>query len=221
MSDRQNPEKELHTNVEWSQLLSTDWSPEPRNFPLDIGIYEGFIVDNLLNSDECNRIIEASEKLGYGFIKDQEPEKRGNLRLQIEDSNLAGIIYQRLHNYLPKTVELYGEVRCIKRLNERFRLSKYYEGTQFENHCDNCLWVSENEQSFYTVNIYLNDNFIGGRTRFFEKGGKGQQVLLEVKPRKGRVLSFRQPPTQRYWHDGEIVSSGIKYLLRTDVIYSL
>jgi hypothetical protein len=100
-------------------------------------------------------------------------------------------------------------------------LSKYYEGTQFENHCDNCLWVSEDEQSFYTINIYLNDNFTGGRTRFFEKGGKSQQVLLEVKPRKGRVLSFRQPPKQRYWHDGEIVSSGIKYLLRTDVIYSL
>jgi hypothetical protein len=38
-------------------------------------------------------------------------------------------------------------------------------------------------------------------------------------PEPGLLVVFRQPPNAKYVHDGETVTSGTKYLLRTDLIY--
>ena len=35
----------------------------------------------------------------------------------------------------------------------------------------------------------------------------------------GLALVFRQPPTARLLHDGQRVEEGVKYLLRTDIMY--
>ena len=38
-------------------------------------------------------------------------------------------------------------------------------------------------------------------------------------PGPGRAVVFRQPPGRYFYHDGEALGSGRKYLLRTDVMY--
>ena len=68
----------------------------------------------------------------------------------------------------------------------------------------------------YTVNIYLNGGFEGGRTRFRDANGIVEAAVI---PSQGQCLIFRQPPSAAYRHDGEELLSGFKYLLRSDVMY--
>lgn len=72
-------------------------------------------------------------------------------------------------------------------------------------------------KSMFTVNLYLNENFEGGNTRFYEI--PVENSIVHVRPETGLCLIFRQPTTKDYVHDGQVVSSGTKYLLRTDVFY--
>lgn len=88
-----------------------------------------------------------------------------------------------------------------------------------------------------TVLIYLNEDFVGGHTKFYEplsersddSQGNGQ-VIASIKPRTGQILVFPQAVSEeaveraRYlWplHEGSPVSSGNrpKYVIRTDVLF--
>ncbi|STD12559.1 Uncharacterised protein [Chryseobacterium carnipullorum] len=55
--------------------------------------------------------------------------------------------------------------------------------------------------------VYLNDDFEGGETEF--------ENLFTVAPKKGSAMVFYHPLR----HEGKILISGKKYVLRTDVIY--
>jgi len=59
----------------------------------------------------------------------------------------------------------------------------------------------------------------GGSTRFYDINNTSQRVDFECAPRAGEALIFRQPPAAQYYHDGEELRSGVKYLFRTDVMY--
>ena len=65
-----------------------------------------------------------------------------------------------------------------------------------------------------TINIYLASipSSSAGATRFLSPT---QDVLAAVQPVLGQALLFRDD----VWHDGEEVKQGVKYLLRTDVMY--
>ena len=56
--------------------------------------------------------------------------------------------------------------------------------------------------------IYLNDDYEGGETKF---------NMTSVKGRKGMALVFLHSLP----HEGAEVKSGIKYVLRTDIMYRL
>ena len=46
-----------------------------------------------------------------------------------------------------------------------------------------------------------------------------RDVDLAVAPEAGLAAVFRQPPEELLYHDGEELRRGVKYLLRTDVMY--
>ncbi len=76
-------------------------------------------------------------------------------------------------------------------------------------------WVWE--ESHLTFMVYLNDQMAGGQTRFFggmEEAFRGQPYL-SVQPKEGTALVF----VHRIWHEGAVLESGQKYVLRTDVMY--
>ena len=75
------------------------------------------------------------------------------------------------------------------------------------------------ERSYFTLHLYLNEGAVGGATSFHswqdtwdEEYRKG----LDLEPKIGRVLIFQQ---KGLLHSGAEVESGIKYTLRTDVMY--
>merc|ERR1712217_374882 len=101
-----------------------------------------------------------------------------------------------------------------------WRLAKYHPGDRFQGHCDAAYERKRNvEQSMFTVNVYMNEGFDGGSTRFYLSDPQELKVDLSVVPKTGRCLLFRQPPGQAYYHDGEQLRTGFKYLFRGDVMY--
>lgn len=71
--------------------------------------------------------------------------------------------------------------------------------------------------------IYLNDDFSGGQTGFLEKkprtSGRSRKrnnrTRFQVEPRRGSAVVF----DHLVLHEGIEVSEGVKYAVRTDVIF--
>jgi hypothetical protein len=114
-------------------------------------------------------------------------------------------------------------------LNECLRFCKYNPGDFFRKHCDACFVRSEDEQSWFTTMFYLNGDFEGGATRFLHIDGpsstchdtqlnaaKDDEVLASVAPEPGLCLLFFQPGLL---HEGEDLHKGMKYILRTDMMF--
>jgi hypothetical protein len=84
-------------------------------------------------------------------------------------------------------------------------------------HCDGSyITPDRRERSLLTFHAYLgedSDENVGGATAFFDAWGRKE---LEVEPKQGRVLIF-----QHQWmvHSGEEMVRGLKYTVRTDIMY--
>ena len=70
----------------------------------------------------------------------------------------------------------------------------------------------KSEVSKITVQLYLNQSFEGGETTFLGGANEKEAVI----PKIGSVLVFEH----RLLHEGSILLSGIKYAIRTDVMYT-
>lgn len=125
-----------------------------------------------------------------------------------------------------------------ERLNPRFRSCKYATGGHFAPHADGVVTISDSgERSFLTFMIYLDDVPAErlGATRFFRMPkdcipddpllirddigrmtGAETHVEAKVQPEAGMAIVFRQATVL---HDGEPVSSGVKSILRSDILY--
>lgn len=185
-----------------------------------------WVWDNLLNNAECDRLINATNSLGYGHT-DYNRHLRGNLRLICDDGALAAELWQRVQPLLPPnfSVDFYGKQWKPVGLNSRFRFSKYYPGDKFTHHCDDCVVLNTNYRSMYTLNIYLNDNSAATRVYMGQRrSGRGEIIAdpdyyEDVLPLAGRALVFQQLPTAQVLHEGLLVELGNKYLMRTDIMF--
>jgi len=108
-------------------------------------------------------------------------------------------------------------------LNERMRFLRYDKGAYFLPHRDGCYLRKGNDKggkarkgevSFVTCQVYLNEGFEGGATRFINPQNEAQYV--DYVPRTGSVLLF----DHNLLHEGCILSGGRKYTIRTDVMYA-
>ena len=78
-------------------------------------------------------------------------------------------------------------------------------------------------QSEVTVLIYLNgggegDPLRGGRTTFF-RDHDPRRVACQMEPRAGFAL-LHSHGERCLTHEGSTVTAGVKWLLRTDVVYA-
>lgn len=176
-------------------------------------IAEGIhVVKNLYPPDLCAAYILMSERIGYEaatinsptgvFIN---PQYRNNSRVILDDEELAEEVWQVAAPHLPSSLD---ERHAIG-LNERIRFYRYDVGHKFEAHIDGYYRRPNGEQSWLTFMLYLNEEFEGGETNFV--GG------VSIKPRTGMVLAFQH----RLLHEGAEVTEGRKYVLRSDVMFSL
>lgn len=168
-------------------------------------------VDNLLGRDECDALIQRIEAAGptvapittvSGF--ELRPDIRNNTRVMIDDTGLAADLFGRLSAELAPPMAGMHAVGA----NERFRCYRYEPGQRFAPHFDGAFRRNDREISLLTLIVYLNEGFAGGATAFLDYG-------VEVVPRTGLALLFQH----RLLHEGCAVRSGVKYALRSDIMY--
>jgi prolyl 4-hydroxylase len=186
----------------------------------------GIVLENVFTRRECRAIIEETEKVGYGHLGEGKTGRayRGNCRLQIDDvgGKLGHEIWRRIAPFVRATEDLPGEGRYeYLEMNSRYRFAKYFAGQGFAIHVDKPTIYEHEKCSILTVNIYLNDLLPeqGGLTRFFKKMTGGQPVA-SAGGLAGSIAIFKQSlvPYSPV-HDGGQLISGLKYLMRTDVVY--
>jgi prolyl 4-hydroxylase len=174
-----------------------------------------FTISDVLTSAECQEFIKNSEGVGYGdapistaggFV--MRKDVRNNTRVMLDDPATVDSIWQRLKPFVPERIEGWSAVG----LNERIRYYRYEAKQYFAWHYNGCYRRNENEESKLTLMLYLNDDFTGGETKFNLKYPDNDLV---VKPEKGMALLF----DHYLFHEGSAVISGIKYVLRSDVMY--
>lgn len=167
-----------------------------------------FLLYDLLSPEECRAQITASEAIGYQDAPvttlsgpQMLPQIRNNTRVMLDNSELASMIYTRLQGFAP-TKPLWQPIG----LNERLRYYRYDPGEAFALHRDGAFIRSPSERSFYTVLIYLNEDF---------KGGETIVENTSVRPQTGMALVFLHP----LLHEGSPLLQGRKYVLRSDLMY--
>lgn len=168
-------------------------------------------VPEVLSADECSALIARIEAEGptaapvtteRGMV--MRPELRNNERVMFDDAALAQKIYQAVKETLPWKVVGRKPVGA----NERLRCYRYRPGQRFRPHFDGCFRRGDLEESELTLMVYLNDDFEGGQTAFLD-------LEQRITPKRGTALLF----FHTLLHEGCEVTSGVKYVVRSDVMY--
>lgn len=187
----------------------------------------GVIVRGALTPEECKGVIAVSEKMGYQSAHDYCHLYRDRLndRFMSDDFQLAQFLWERVQKFIPnEIVSPFGKDLTWKLdampINERFRFCKYVGGNghHFGAHTDGMYRVDNTHTSLLTCMIYLNggDEFEGGLTNFIKY--RTRRLKHSVKPEAGLCVIFRQANLDCY-HEGTEVTKGLKYIMRTDVMY--
>lgn len=168
-------------------------------------------IPNFWSTERCEALVSKSEELGFsdalvntgsGYRK--VSQVRNNERVVFTDKDLALELWHEVHTHLPLQL---GNSEAVE-LNEVFRCYKYHPGQVFKRHRDQSFLRDNGDASYITFMIYLNDSFKGGATHFQH---------TSVIPKQGTCLLFLHDLE----HEGAMVTEGIKYVLRTDVMYRL
>jgi WD40 repeat protein len=176
-----------------------------------------YLAPRAFSAAECAGWIASTEARGYAATGANYPaDYRDNDRLLFDDPQLARELYTRLVDQLPRELEREGARWRLIGLNQRFRCCRYGGGQRFAIHRDGPYAPGPGQRSWLTAMLYLNDaaNFEGGHTVFYTDRS-GEQELVSLRPEQGDLVVF----SHDLWHAGQAVTSGRKYVLRTDVLY--
>lgn len=200
-----------------------------------VGSYKfAVMIHNILSPEECSELIDRAEEEGFEedaiiFNPKTKSRHRDCTRYLLDDHVLAEEWYVRIVSALKDTPfetklknapwiqKSSGMIPHAVGLNEHFRLLKYKQGQFFQAHTDESFvrrtydGMGVGDMSCVSVHAYLSQNFKGGFTTFLSEGR-----YLDVKLRTGSILLFQHD----IMHEGQTVTQGTKYLLRSDVMYS-
>lgn len=170
-------------------------------------------IPNFLGPLVCKAIISKAELAGFEQATLDTPigiitklEYRNNKRYTFDEPKFAELLWEQLSK--DSRITDHNSWKPIG-LNERFKVYKYSDPNEFfAAHYDGrFLRVPEQEESFLTILIYLNEDFEGGETSFQDG---------DIKPQTGMAALMTQG---NYLHEALPVTKGTKYVLRSDVMY--
>ena len=196
------------------------------------------IIKDILNSDECDEILEETNNL-YSNLKIEylETDRNAERILNINEKMAEHIYYKIKHiieeehsrkNLKPFGFGVEGQWKPIG-INSCFRHSKYdAPSVGFIFHRDSSYIENSNKRSILSLIIYLNDDFDGGETLFvkpnterkigqivLEELSEGYKILYKIKPQKNTAVLFNH----NVIHSGMPVLNNTKYIIKTDIIF--
>ena len=179
-------------------------------------------VPRVLPEASCRELIQRTELAGYvpammsavGGGQVLRPDIRDNERVILWDKDTADALWQSLRPHVPTHVD----GKSALGLSEKLRFYKYdgSRGQSFAKHIDDST-VLDGQQSQLTVLVYLNEGFEGGHTRLCVFDDRFVDRSVDVQPATGAAFVF----DHRILHAGMPVTRGLKYAMRTDVLYSV
>jgi hypothetical protein len=158
-------------------------------------LYTQYPASRSMAQRECSRWQQHSWAVADALF---ERMQQSTLLLQLEA--LLDVPQQRCHEQRPIAA------------NGNIRVYKYEKGMSFGKHIDGNE-QTERGKTQVTVLVYLS-NCVGGGTRFHF--GRREQVASEAV--EGKIL-FHVHGDGCLEHEGDAVQEGVKYVLRTDLVY--
>lgn len=209
------------------------------------GVPGAFQLLNVLSAEECQALIDATESMEY--TEDAAVSLGRNIRHNmnlscIVDTSTERLIWSRVAPLVnvESTAPFAGKIPLG--LNQRFRFYRYKKGDYFATHTDGAWPGSKivNEKpvtdafgdrySLYSFLIFLSDEFTGGETQFLvdksdptrpartPNNANFKGVLTPV----GGVLCFPHGTHPLHClHSSQIITQGVKYIIRSDILFSL
>lgn len=220
-----------------------------RDYPLDritrheINAVPGaYQLYNVLSAEECERLRSLSEGLGYladAAVSLPRRIRHNHNLVWVTDSETDSLIWQRVAHLADRDPQLYEHKKPVG-LNARFRFYRYGEGDYFAPHTDGSWPGSRvidgelvanaypDRYSLMTFLIFLNDDYAGGATRFLVPEDRERPSRaaphreVDVRTPAGGVLCFPHGLHPLHCvHSSEPITQGVKYIIRTDMLFLL
>lgn len=183
------------------------------------------VVDDALSAADCaalvgtygdparlKKVTDAAAPDGTRVVV---PTPRNYSLGVFRDDGVTARLWTRLRD-LPELARFrrFRDEPAPRGLNGRLRILRYAPGERFEPHYDLCVDDGD-ARSLVTVLVYLTAGFGGGATAFLDKDDPSGSSTTRVVPEVGRCVFFEHG----LFHTGEEVAAGVKYVLRTDVMF--
>lgn len=214
-------------------------SPPPARRVGVEGVPGAFQLLEVLTAEECDAFVRVTEALGYHadapVSLPHSVRHNENLNWVVSE-RIDRTIWQRSEHLVTETVA--GQ--SARGLNARFRFYRYGPGDYFQPHSDGAWPGSRVVEgvlvpdaypglvSRFTYLIFLTEGYQGGRTQFLvdrqdpTKPARSLEAarIVSVSTPKGGVLCFPHGAhPQQCLHAGEPIASGVKIIIRTDILY--
>jgi predicted 2-oxoglutarate/Fe(II)-dependent dioxygenase YbiX len=174
-----------------------------------------FSLPAVFSQAECDALIALAQAAGFEpagvrMASGQRamPLIRKNERVVLELPSWVALLWERIAPHLTQPIAQLPAApdgQTAQGLPKDLRFYKYSIGERFKMHKDGA-WTERGLTSQLTLLVYLNEGFEGGDTQFRD---------CTVTPQTGDALLFIHDT----WHEGTAVTSGVKYVLRSDVLY--
>lgn len=231
----ENPSLPTWANTKENEInLDENLKPQITRIYLD-NVPGAFQLLNVFTKEECEEFIKQTEELGYledaAVSLPRSVRHNDNITWVVDDLT-HDIIWDRCKDFMYDDKEIFYGKNTLG-LNKRFRFYKYSKGDFFKLHTDGSWPGSrvvnkelitdfyKDRYSQMTFLILLSEDFQGGETQFVVNKN-GEKELVNIRTPKGGVLCFPHGLHPLHClHSSNTISSGIKYIIRTDVLFEV
>lgn len=203
-----------------------------------------FQLLNVLSRDECLRFIELTESLGYlpdAAVSLPRSVRHNHNTTWVVDEQTDAIIWRRCEDFANVDRGFFADKKALG-LNARFRFYRYESGDFFKPHTDGAWPGSRaigrqlipnaypDRFSQMSVLLFLSDDFEGGDTLFLVNKNDAalpartqeESKWVHVRTPVGGALCFPHGIHPSHClHSSEEIVSGVKYIIRTDMLFEL
>lgn len=223
--------------------LANDYAGSVERIDLE-DVPGAFQLLNVLSAEECAGIVELSETLGY--LEDAAVSLPRSIRHNdsftwIVDDETNDLIWRRCRALIQDSHQSNADKPALG-INSRFRFYRYGTGDFFAPHTDGSWPGSrvvddelvhnayDDRWSQLTFLLFLSDGYEGGATQFHVGGDgfatsvrdSGNRDIVDVRTPLGGVLCFPHGMHPLHCvHASQPITSGTKYIIRSDVLFEL